>query len=123
MASLAKLARLGAEALRPQFIGGVWRKAAISAKNQAKLRKAALLDGRDWFGDTGAPITPPKRRKPKGHKWERLRVIRHEQIAANMATMDEKIAAYRESKKLQDKNMLDLLTLSTKQRRLKDRGS
>lgn len=26
--------------------GGVWRKAAISAKNQAKLRRAALLDGR-----------------------------------------------------------------------------
>ena len=151
----ALLAKLGAEALRAQFVvsthaccvllrvaclvlmpcsdiavgsqgdhltmvfwirdlsqGGVWRKTAISAKNQARLRKEALLDGRqdaaiakasafelpddvglcraralclrrvpivvcrEWFGDTGAPVTPPKRRKAKGHKFEREAVLR-----------------------------------------------
>jgi hypothetical protein len=42
----ALLARLGAEALRPQFVNGSWRKAAISAKNQARLRRETLLGGR-----------------------------------------------------------------------------
>ena len=40
------LAKLGKEALRPQNVGGVWRKAAVSAKNAARLRKEALLEGR-----------------------------------------------------------------------------
>jgi hypothetical protein len=40
------LAKLGKDALRPQLINGTWRKAAISAKNAARLRKEALLDGR-----------------------------------------------------------------------------
>ena len=40
------LAKLGKEALQPQLIEGVWRKAAISAKNAARLRKEALLAGR-----------------------------------------------------------------------------
>lgn len=42
----ALLAKLGAEALRPQFVNGSWRKAAISAKNQARLRRETLLGGR-----------------------------------------------------------------------------
>lgn len=32
---------------------------------------------RDWFGDTGEAITPPPRRTPKGHKWERDLKIRY----------------------------------------------
>jgi hypothetical protein len=38
------LAKLGKDALRPQNIGGVWRKAVVSAKNAARLRKDTLLD-------------------------------------------------------------------------------
>jgi hypothetical protein len=45
----ALLAKLGAEALRPQYLNGSWRKAAISAKNQARLRREALLAGRCAF--------------------------------------------------------------------------
>lgn len=40
------LEKLGKEALRAHFVNGSWRKAAISAKNQARLRREALLDGR-----------------------------------------------------------------------------
>ena len=40
------LSKLGAAALKVQEVNGVWRKAAISAKNVARLRKEALLSGR-----------------------------------------------------------------------------
>jgi hypothetical protein len=40
------LIRLGEEALKPRAVNGVWRPAAISAKNAAKLRKQTLLAGR-----------------------------------------------------------------------------
>uniref|UniRef100_A0A7S1XMQ3 MRPL25 domain-containing protein n=1 Tax=Phaeomonas parva TaxID=124430 RepID=A0A7S1XMQ3_9STRA len=43
--ALMKLAKLGGEALKPQKVDGRWRKAAISAKNQARLRKTALMEG------------------------------------------------------------------------------
>ena len=43
MASL--LARIGAAALKPQLVDGVWRKAAISAKNAAKLKREYFLNG------------------------------------------------------------------------------
>lgn len=65
------LAKLGKEALRPQRVNGIWHKAAISAKNAARLRKEALLEGRAWEFDE-----PPKEykfRKPKGHKHDRLK--------------------------------------------------
>ena len=39
------LEKLGKEALQPQLVNGVWRKAAISAKNAARLRKETLLAG------------------------------------------------------------------------------
>lgn len=45
--------------------------------SHAQSESLVLGAYRDWFGDTGAPITPPKRRKPKGHKWERERAIRY----------------------------------------------
>lgn len=40
------LAKLGKEALRPSLVDGVWRKAVVSAKNAARLRKEAVLEGR-----------------------------------------------------------------------------
>mmetsp|Transcript_1715 Transcript_1715/g.4847 ORF Transcript_1715/g.4847 Transcript_1715/m.4847 type:complete len:90 (+) Transcript_1715:80-349(+) len=64
--ALMKLAKLGGEALKPQKVDGRWRKAAISAKNQARLRKTALMEG--TFGKfdpaTGTPtliLTPSLR--------------------------------------------------------------
>jgi hypothetical protein len=39
------LLKLGKEALKPQNINGVWHKAAISAKNLAKVRRETLLAG------------------------------------------------------------------------------
>ena len=39
------LAKLGQEAVRAQNIGGVWRKAVVSAKNAARVRKDTLLAG------------------------------------------------------------------------------
>ena len=39
------LAKLGRAALEPQLVNGVWHKAAISAKNAARLRREALLSG------------------------------------------------------------------------------
>jgi hypothetical protein len=45
--SLAKLLRFGAAALKPsKQSDGTWRQAAVSAKAAARLRKAALLEGR-----------------------------------------------------------------------------
>lgn len=100
------LAKLGKEALRPQNIGGVWRKAAVSAKNTARLRKETLLEGRwvkcmpstpllrrntsysccltattaaccsEWEFDE--PRKPERQRKPKGHKHDRLKPQRCE---------------------------------------------
>lgn len=40
------LEKLGEAALKPQKVGDVWRKAAISAKNAAKLRREWLLEGK-----------------------------------------------------------------------------
>ena len=45
--SLAKLVKLGAAALQPsKGDNGVWRKAALSARSVARLRKEALLENR-----------------------------------------------------------------------------
>ena len=40
------MAKLGEAALKPQKVGDVWRKAAISAKNVARLRREWLLAGK-----------------------------------------------------------------------------
>jgi hypothetical protein len=44
--SAKRLAELGQAAFKPQLVEGVWRKAVISAKNAARLRKQTLLEGR-----------------------------------------------------------------------------
>lgn len=41
--SLQLLKRLGEAALKPRLVDGIWRKAPISAKNAARLRKESLL--------------------------------------------------------------------------------
>mmetsp|Transcript_20227 Transcript_20227/g.60968 ORF Transcript_20227/g.60968 Transcript_20227/m.60968 type:complete len:123 (+) Transcript_20227:201-569(+) len=122
MAARRLLEKLGEAALKPQFVNGSWRKPAISLRIQAKLRKENLLEGRDWFGDTGEAITPPPRRTPKGHKWERDLKIRKAEIEENMKTMPEKIAAHRESRRMKESSLFDMLTLSAQQRRVKQRG-
>lgn len=116
------LEKLGKDALRAHFVNGSWRKAAISAKNQARLRREALLDGRPWVGDEiRPPSDPPKRRKPKGHKHDREALVRQQTIQKNLEAMPQKIAEYRESRKLKEGSILDQLTMTPSERRLKQR--
>lgn len=70
----ALLAKFGGEALKPQKVFGVWRKAAISAKNAARLRREWLLEGKEWPWE--APAKEVKPRKPKGHKHDKLKPLR-----------------------------------------------
>ena len=49
--SLLKLLKFGADALKPTKLpDGRWLQAAVSAKAAARLRKAALLEGKCVFG-------------------------------------------------------------------------
>ena len=44
MGGAAPIARLS----MPQYVGGRWQKARISARNLARLRRAALVAGEEW---------------------------------------------------------------------------
>ncbi|CAI5970934.1 unnamed protein product [Closterium sp. NIES-64] len=57
-----------AQRLRPSFVNGKWRGAAISAKNRARLRRETLLSGEEWPYD--APRKEMKT-KIKGHKHDK----------------------------------------------------
>ncbi|GAB4818433.1 hypothetical protein N2152v2_005479 [Parachlorella kessleri] len=114
------LAKLGEAALKPQKVGDVWRKAAISAKNVARLRREWLLAGKEWPYDPVKEV--PKPRKPKGHKHDKQKVVREKAIEANMANMEDRVAAYRKSNQLQNVSLLDRLLNTPKQLRLKQRG-
>ncbi|CAI7862581.1 unnamed protein product [Closterium sp. NIES-54] len=75
-----------AQRLRPSFVNGKWRGAAISAKNRARLRRETLLAGEEWPYD--APRKEMKT-KIKGHKHDKEAAVRQEKIAENMAKMPE----------------------------------
>ena len=53
------LAKLGAAALKPQLVDGVWHKAAISAKNAARLRRETLLSGQCVPPSRSTKTCPP----------------------------------------------------------------
>lgn len=44
--ALRHLAKWGAEALKPQFVGGNWHKPLISARTAAELKKRFRAEGR-----------------------------------------------------------------------------
>ena len=91
--ALALLKKFGEAALKPQKVNGLWRKPAISAKNSARLRKDTLLAGEEWEFEQEKKPRPYK--KPKGHKVDRLQLIRKAEIEENMKNMPQKIAKYR----------------------------
>lgn len=115
------LAKLGKEALKPKKVGDVWHKPVISRKTLAKLRKSFLNDGKEWEFDE--PVKEKVVRAPKGHKVDRLKVIKDEEIAAKMASMQKTVDEYRKNKKNVAVSAIDLLTLTSKQIRAKNRGT
>ncbi|BDA51115.1 hypothetical protein COCOBI_17-3350 [Coccomyxa sp. Obi] len=121
MASALK--KFGEAALKPRLVNGIWHKPKVSARKAADLKKAALFEGREW------PY-PEEEKKPnkrgfgqykalKGHKHEKEQAIREEKIAENLADMPNKIAAYRESRKLKEGSLMDRLLSGVKERRMK----
>ena len=112
------LAKLGKEAVQPRKVGSVWRKAAVSAKNIARLRKTGEFE---WL-NTISVKKEKKERAPKGHKHDRLKVELEKQRAENMANMNKIVAEYRQKKKDSNVSALDTLVMTKKQLRQKSRG-
>ena len=82
----------------------------ISAKRVAKLRKEALLAGESWEFDE--PKKEAKRRKPKGHKHDRLKADRYDAVAPYPAYMARFISSrlllmlYRATARSKEENSL-----------------
>ena len=108
---LGRAARLlkchGEEAFKPQFVKESWRKPAISGREAAILRKAAIRDGtygafdpqtgRGWDPLWDKPGKVSSIRPPKETKRERTRESRAERIEQLLEQADEKIEAYRKA--------------------------
>lgn len=124
---LRLLERLGRKALQPymkQDHRGRFRyySPAINRSLASILRNFYLTHGKEWPYEDVYPglkhDLPPKPRQG----WEKARVLREqrlEKIKANMNDMDRKIAEYRESLKIKDVSLLDQLTMTKKQIRMK----
>ena len=56
------------EAIRPHFVNGVWKKAAIGARYRNVLRKEFLAAGVPWEFEQAKPERHPFHRTPKGNK-------------------------------------------------------
>lgn len=109
-AVIRKLARFGAEALKPQTVGGggrnPWRRPLLSRRQAADARKAAIRAGTfgsfdeargGWLEAWDVVPEPRVLPAPKLHKRERTREERYASIEANLADMPKKIAAYRKT--------------------------
>lgn len=129
--SLAK--RLGGrslkEAIEPTKVGDVWRKAAISAKNLARLMKE-YQDDKDVVALKATKqreTTNNVRTKPnKGHKHDRLKVDILKRREENMASMVARIEEHRKKKvdmTVGNTTALDRLVMTKKQLRLKSRNT
>uniref|UniRef100_A0A061R0U9 MRPL25 domain-containing protein n=1 Tax=Tetraselmis sp. GSL018 TaxID=582737 RepID=A0A061R0U9_9CHLO len=117
MASRRLLQKLGEAALQPTFVNGKWRKPAISAKNVARLRKEDLLAGKEWPYEK--PRSDPPYKQPKGHKRHKELEQRAKKVEEKLASMDDKIAQYRESVRIKDVLPFDQIMLTPKQIRQK----
>jgi hypothetical protein len=72
-------------------VGGVWRGARVSRRNQARVRKVALLVGLDPVVDVGLPV----KKGIVGFPWSKME---HRQIVAKAPTgkdLDKKYARYK----------------------------
>ena len=90
------------EMMKPKQVDGKWRKPELSRRVIAKVRKAWLLDGKEWpfdkprtnYGGWAIEDLPPV--KQKGKKVDRLKVERQKHIDERMKLMPKLIEEYRE---------------------------
>lgn len=129
--SLAK--RLGGKSLKeasePTKVGSIWRKAAISAKNVARLMKqypddenVVALQATKHQETRNNVRTRPN----KGHKHDRLKIDLLKRREENLSSMDGRIAEYRKKKvdmSISNTSALDRLVMTKKQLRLKARNT
>eukprot|EP00591_Stephanopyxis_turris_P010372 CAMPEP_0195521362 /NCGR_PEP_ID=MMETSP0794_2-20130614/18541_1 /TAXON_ID=515487 /ORGANISM="Stephanopyxis turris, Strain CCMP 815" /LENGTH=141 /DNA_ID=CAMNT_0040650899 /DNA_START=80 /DNA_END=508 /DNA_ORIENTATION=+ len=105
--AIRKLCQHGEAALRPRFVNGRWRGAAVKARASARVRKEAILDGtygtfdpttgKGWDASWDKPGKISSIRAPKESKRDRNREDRAIKIEKLMEGMDEKISEYRQS--------------------------
>mmetsp|Transcript_10805 Transcript_10805/g.23445 ORF Transcript_10805/g.23445 Transcript_10805/m.23445 type:complete len:143 (+) Transcript_10805:61-489(+) len=101
------LQKHGEEALRPRFVNESWRRAAVSGREAAILRKAAVREGsygafdpatgRGWDPLWDKPGKTASIRPPKETKRERTRESRAQRIEQLLEQADEKIETYRKA--------------------------
>ncbi|KAJ1662472.1 hypothetical protein IW140_005275 [Coemansia sp. RSA 1813] len=86
-------------AFMPTFVNGHWRPGKFSARRQAELRKACLLNNIDPVA-IGMPAPKPKgvlhRKPPKGHKQQRQYAEKQAAIQKNLDDMPNKIRKWKE---------------------------
>mmetsp|Transcript_722 Transcript_722/g.1149 ORF Transcript_722/g.1149 Transcript_722/m.1149 type:complete len:126 (-) Transcript_722:33-410(-) len=102
-----RLAKYGAQALRPSLIDGKWVKPLISARRAADLRKQAIIQGtfgkfeaetgKGWLSEWDSVKKIPGIRPPKLHQHQRNREQRFEKIEKAMKDMPNKVEKYRRS--------------------------
>eukprot|EP00898_Chlorokybus_atmophyticus_P007539 jgi/Chlat1/7787/Chrsp66S07254 len=114
---LQQLAKL----IKPALVNGVWRKAAISARIVARMRREELLAGRDW------PFEQPRKEMKtvmKGHKCDREKAERVKRIEENMKNMPQILADWKKSKmaKKSPELTMDDIFLTKEEKRLKARN-
>lgn len=121
--ALRRLLEKGAAALLPQKVGDVWRKAEVSAKSAARLRKQFLAEGREWTYTEQRSAPTIKDVKMKGKIADRHQHEREAKVAAGVAKQGELLAAYLKRKEQRGgtEAILDNLLLRPRERRLKAR--
>ena len=68
------------EAMKPQFVNGVWKKAALGGRYRNVLRKEFLKAGVPWEFEQPKSARHPFHRAPKGNKDQRTKKERVERI-------------------------------------------
>lgn len=104
-AAIEAFSRYGGQALKSTYnpVTGKWRKAIVSPRIAAKVRKEAIRTDCVGVGQMWDPVwdlqTPKLQslRAPKGHLRDRNREKRAVAIEDNMAKMEKKIEEYREA--------------------------
>lgn len=104
------------EAVRPHFVNGVWKKAALGSRYRNVLRKEFLKAGVPWEfeGQQTKPAKHPFHRAPKGNKDQRTKKERVERIIKALERQPE-IQLEHRKKMAKDKPLtgLDFLTKQT----------
>ncbi|KAJ2556900.1 hypothetical protein EV175_001691 [Coemansia sp. RSA 1933] len=99
-AILKQLGKVHAESdFAPTFVNGHWRPGKFSARRQAELRKACLLNNIDP-ASIGMPEPSAKgillKKPPKGHKQQRQYAQKQVTIQKNLDDMPNKIKKWKD---------------------------